>query len=651
MSDKPTGSLTFGFDIGIASVGWCVLGEKHIVDLGVRCFDKAETAKEGDSLNLARRTARLMRRRLRRRAWRLTKLARLLKREGLIDSIQSIHQPATKSPWQLRVEGLDRKLTPEEWARALYHLCKHRGFYWISKAEEKKAEGDTKSESGKVKTALDNTKRQLNEKGYRSAAEMVMGEFFRIAKDDEGKPKLDKDGTPIFEGRAKNTTNDYSKSLSRVLLGDELKKLFEQQREHSNPHATTELEDAILGNGDRKSGLFWEQKPPLTGKKLLDMLGRCTFERSGGPDGKGECRAPKASFTAERHVWLTKLNNMKIVVDGTTRRLTPEEIKAVLDLPYRKGTEIKYKQFHTFFVDEGLLPASFTFSGLTSKKKDKDPLETTLIDMPAWQKLRKAIQKELKTEWESMAGAAISGNPEQLDQIARVLSVYKVGDEVEHELHKLGLPGGEKMIKTLSVISFDKFHNLSLMALRKIVPHMEAGLRYDEACKKVGYHHSQLHKLGEEGEPYLPPLYEHARSRKPGEKGKMIISNRVEREIAGGIPRNPVVLRALNQARKVCNALLHRYGKPSAIHIEMARDLSRPLDERKKIKDIQDEYQELNKKTKPLLKRSIKTINQRVANSRNTNSIMNNMRNALIASNRSHPTPLCIKFSKLAKQK
>lgn len=59
-----------GLDIGIASVGWCVLGEQHIVDLGVRAFDKAETEK-GESLNATRRTARLLRRRLRRRAWRL----------------------------------------------------------------------------------------------------------------------------------------------------------------------------------------------------------------------------------------------------------------------------------------------------------------------------------------------------------------------------------------------------------------------------------------------------------------------------------------------------------------------------------------------------------------------------------------------------
>ena len=72
MADKSLGPLTFGFDIGIASVGWCVLGETRIVNLGVRAFDKAETAKEGDSLNRVRRDARLMRRRLRRRAWRLS---------------------------------------------------------------------------------------------------------------------------------------------------------------------------------------------------------------------------------------------------------------------------------------------------------------------------------------------------------------------------------------------------------------------------------------------------------------------------------------------------------------------------------------------------------------------------------------------------
>jgi CRISPR-associated endonuclease Csn1 len=35
---------TLGLDFGIASVGWAVLAEDHIIDLGVRAFDKAETA-------------------------------------------------------------------------------------------------------------------------------------------------------------------------------------------------------------------------------------------------------------------------------------------------------------------------------------------------------------------------------------------------------------------------------------------------------------------------------------------------------------------------------------------------------------------------------------------------------------------------------
>ena len=254
MGDNTSKALTFGFDIGIASVGWCVLNECRIVDLGVRCFDKAETAKEGYPLNLARRTARLMRRRLRRRAWRLVKLARLLKCSGINCDLR---QPAPISPWKLRVAGLDRRLTDDEWARVIYHLCKHRGFHWISRAEEKKAEGD-KKEGGKVKQGLSDTLRRMNEKGYRSAAEMVLAEF---------------------PDAQRNKAGDYGKALSRALLADELALLFRRQREFGNPHADADLETKILGKGDRKSGLFWEQKPPLAGADLLKMLGKCTFER------------------------------------------------------------------------------------------------------------------------------------------------------------------------------------------------------------------------------------------------------------------------------------------------------------------------------------------------------------------------------------
>lgn len=572
MADKTLEPLTFGFDIGIASVGWCVLGENRIVDLGVRCFDKAETAKEGDPLNLARRTARLMRRRLRRRAWRLTKLARLLKREGLIADTKTPQTASPKSPWYLRVAGLDCKLDAEEWARVIYHLCKHRGFHWISKADKKKAEGD-KKEGGRVTQGLSDTERYMTELGTRSVAKMVLTKFPDTQRNKQG---------------------NYDKALSRVLLADELALLFQRQRELGNPHADAYLEAKILGNGDRKSGLFWEQKPPLSGADLLKMLGRCTFERQGGPDGKGEYRAPKASFTAERHVWLTRLNNLRIVVDGVTRPLNEKEHREALPLPYGyANAKLDYKQLRTALIKKAGLD-NFNFAGI-AEDKEKD----TLVKLPAWETLSKTLKaKGLETEWQSMAGAATGGDPTLLDEIARVLSVFKDGAEVEVELHKLNLPGGDKMIEALSEISFDKFHNLSLKALRKIVPHMEAGLRYDEACQAAGYHHSQLHEAGAGEHKYLPPFY--ARRDKDG---RMVFAEDMD------VPRNPVVLRALNQARKVLNALVRTYGSPASIHIEMARDLSRPLtghwtdngkyiEGRRDIEKLQEEYRKRNEDDK-----------------------------------------------------
>ncbi|MDR0528176.1 MAG: hypothetical protein LBG69_00965, partial [Zoogloeaceae bacterium] len=249
-------AYTLGLDIGIASVGWCLSADDHIINLGVRAFDKAETADKGESLNLARRTARLARRRLYRRAWRLKKLARLLKLRGLINS-EDFFQPTNPyvnkehSLWQLRVKGLDEKLTPEEWARVIYHLVKHRGFHWISKAEEKAAESDTKGEGGKVKKGLAGTKKLMAEKNYRSTAEMVVAEF---------------------PDAQRNKRGDYSKALSRVLLDEELARLFECQRKFGNPHADIALEAEIRGNGDKKSGIFWQQSPALSGDNLLKML-------------------------------------------------------------------------------------------------------------------------------------------------------------------------------------------------------------------------------------------------------------------------------------------------------------------------------------------------------------------------------------------
>ncbi len=543
------GPLTFGFDIGIASVGWAVLCDTRIVDLGVRAFDKAETADKGESLNLARRTARLMRRRLRRRAWRLVKVARALKRHGLIaDSKLFLKQPSyVDSVWQLRKAGLDRLLTPAEWVRVIYHLCKHRGFHWTSRAEALQADSDTKSENGKVKQGLASTAKLMKEKGYRSAAEMVLAEF---------------------PDAQRNKRGEYTKALSRVLLAQEFSLLFARQRELGSIHATAELQIEMLGDGDQKSGLFWAQKPALSGADLLKMLGRCTFEKT-------EPRAPKASFTAERHVWLTRLNNLRITVDGVTRPLIDVERSIAIPLPYTRGEKFTYKDLRTALQNAGL-STEFRFAGLSypslrqrEENKAKDPEAETLTKLSAWHDLRLAFKRaSLETTWQQLSTPALDGDPTWLNQIGWVLSVYKDDDEVLRELKKLSLPGGEACINVLLGVRFDKFHALSLKALRQIVPKMEAGMRFDEAVATIPEygHHSQPVARESDRTKYLPAFYTHREK-----DGRLKFNDDLD------VPRNPVVLRALNQARKVCNALIKVYGAPHAVNIEMARDLSRSL--------------------------------------------------------------------------
>ena len=563
--------LTLGLDIGIASVGWAVLSKTRIVDIGVRCFDKAETAKEGESLNLARRHARLLRRRLYRRSWRMTKLGRMLKQEGLIDNAAFFKQQpsASISSWQLRAEGLERLLSAQEWARVIYHLCKHRGFHWASKAEEVQAEGDAKGEGGRVKKGLADTAAKMAAKGYRSAAEMVLAEFPHAQRNKRG---------------------EYDKALSRVLLDQEFALLFEEQRRLGNPYASAEFEQRVRGNGDRKSGLFWNQKPALAGDDLLKMLGHCTFEKT-------EFRAPKASFTAERHVWLTRLNNLRLVVDGASRPLTQDERTVALLLPYQTE-QFKYKTLKTALVKAGHIPDSARFGGLAYPSeaqketgKTKDPEDQVVVKLPAWHDLRKALSKAgLQDAWQQISVAALDGQPQWLDSIGWVLSVYKDDTEVERELATLALPQAQAVIPVLLGLRFDKFHALSLKALHQIVPHMERGLRYDEAVAQIpAYgHHSQRVVLGTGTRRYLPSFYKNERS----EQGSMMFRDDID------VPRNPVVLRALNQARKVVNAVIKKHGSLSAVHIEMARDLSRPLDERREVKKLQEEFRDRNDKAR-----------------------------------------------------
>lgn len=110
--------------------------------------------------------------------------------------------------------------------------------------------------------------------------------------------------------------------------------------------------------------------------------------------------------------------------------------------------------------------------------------------------------------------AALNGQSQWLDSIGWVLSVYKDDAEVERELTALMLPHAQAVIPVLLGLRFDKFHALSLKALRQIVPHMERGLRHDEAVGQISAygHHSKRVVAGNGKSRYLPSFYKEERS-------------------------------------------------------------------------------------------------------------------------------------------
>ncbi|MHB1226896.1 MAG: type II CRISPR RNA-guided endonuclease Cas9 [Desulfurivibrionaceae bacterium] len=513
---------TLGLDIGMASVGAALLACDHIIALFVRTFDKAETAKEGESLNKIRRDARLTRRRIRRRAHRLLRLRRLFKRISLLPTNPNNNTLSADnlSPWQLRAEGLDRRLDPQEWAAVLYHLVKHRGFL-----SNRKSEAKTDAKTGEMLGGVSTNQQRLSEGGYRTIGEMAW-------KDDR------------FSAAKRNKGGDYSHTFARADLVNELRSLFSCQRKFENPHTNPEFETAT-------HELLMARRPTLSGDNLLKMVGKCTFEPT-------EYRAPKASHTAERFVWLTKLNNLRISGIGVTRPLTDGERQTLIHLPFSQA-KLTYKQVRTKLA----LGEADRFVGL-DYRNSKDPELAALFEAKAFHLLRKVYESAgLHQAWQR------DGHDRQrLDLLAHALTVFKDDNEARQWLTVQGVEA--EIIEAVLEESFDKFIRLSLKALHKILPHMEAGLRYDEAVQAAGYsHHSQIHT--DSKTRYIPKIS--------------------KEDIA-----NPVVSRALNQARRLVNAIVREYGSPMAVHIELARDLNKPYDERRRIEKDQKTYKETKDK-------------------------------------------------------
>ncbi|MDR2014006.1 MAG: type II CRISPR RNA-guided endonuclease Cas9 [Azoarcus sp.] len=424
---KDLGPLTIGLDIGIASVGWAVLAQNKIVDMGVRVFDAAED-KDGKPNNQTRRGARVSRNRYDMRSWRLKKLIRLFRDTGLLTKPEIKHLFSAQhdknvkhvSPWTLRAKGLARALSKQEWAQVIFHIVKHRGFKFFSKSEDptrpESEDEDTtdlaaKAEREGLREGLTYTstllKRHPQFQTLGQAAYLLANaqqDKDGIYRDSSGE-ELDTKDCEEFQNAYRNKGKSYRHAFQRDDLKAELNALFDAQHKHGNPYADLTLPDEIehligiaVGSEIRRVeptfrahvfALLELQRPPISIEQMDAMIGYCDLEseaRNG--KGKAERRAAKHTFSNERATWLQTLNNLRIKCDGKDRLskeerdqfpnwpqdgLTPNEREILLNLPYTQA-KLTFKQVREILREQTGFPAhwheaSFTKLSYCNKRK------------------------------------------------------------------------------------------------------------------------------------------------------------------------------------------------------------------------------------------------------------------------------------------
>lgn len=516
-----------GIDIGIASVGFAGvdLANSKILTCGAHIFEAAENPKDGSSLAVPRREKRGLRRVIHRRAVRMNAIRHLLSAHGLtgVDAIDAPEQ-ADNTVWDLRKAALARQLADAELCRVLFHIAKRRGFQSNRKGAEP---NDTEG-----KKALSGAK-QLQE-AMTNASAATVGAYLA------GLPKK------------RNGDGSYDNFVDRSLLRAEVRKIFEQQRKLGNTKATAALE------AEYAETAFYQR--PL--KSSEHLIGLCFLEPI-------EKRAPKFAYTSELFVLWSRLNNTKIRDKSGNERFLTQDEKLRLANKAHALSKFTYTQARK----ELDLSDDERFNISYCKIKDEDDTWEKLRDtaekadflrLPGYHELKKALDTGSPADWQSWVGS----RREQLDEIARILSVYEDPQEVEQLLAKLGI-ADEQRKKLAGITSFTRVVDLSLKAMRKILPYMQSGLTYDRACAEAGYNHSKTENKG----LGLVPVF--------------------------GDIRNPVVNRALAQARKVINAVIRKYGMPETIIVEMARDVGRNFKDRKDIERAQkknEAYREEAKK-------------------------------------------------------
>lgn len=521
-------SYILGIDVGLTSVGFAGVNHQleKILFCGAHIFDVGENPKNGASLAAPRREKRSLRRVHSRKAQRKKQVRALLFRHGFknVDAIdQSWIQPKQLSPWDLRKEALQRKLSDDEFARVLFHIAKHRGF----QSNKKNGHKEESAEGKKLLAGAANLKEKAHKAGENTIAAYL-----------------------AQQPKQRNGEGDYSCTILRNSLRIEVSLIFEAQQKFGNSLATPGLLKEYAGSGkpnDRYTlegdGIAFYQRPLRSSEHLVGM---CALET-------GEKRAPKNAYTTELFILWSKLNTLCIRDSrGHERSLSDTEKKTLFALVHENKNGVTYKQTrnclnlldHERFNIYYRSPQSEMGAWDTIRDYNE---KSVFISLPGYHALRDALNTENKEYWQNW----VYKKRETLDDIARILSFHDDKRQVEHLLSNLSL--SEQEIERLCLSThFSGTVNLSLKAIHKTLPFLVEGLTYGQACKKAGYQKKHKNK---QGRKFVPPFEELG---------------------------NPILNRTLSETRKIANACIREFGLPEMIILELHRELFWSFDQRKK---------------------------------------------------------------------
>jgi CRISPR-associated endonuclease Csn1 len=446
----------------------------------------------------------------------------------------------TLNPYQLRAEGLDRALDPIEFARALFHLNQRRGFASNRKTDSKE------NDAGALKAAIKRVRDELaaDGDGHRTVGEWLW-QRYQEHKTVRGRYREKREPKPDGKTRV---LKSYDLYVDRAMVAAEFDALWAAQGTF-NPSLFNETARQKL------RGILLFQRP------LKPVLpGRCTFI----PD---EPRAPLALPSTQRFRILQEANNLRLLDASLQEKsLTLDQRNAVADALERHGKR--------------------TFAALKKLLGMKGSAQFNLEDVKR-EELKGNSTSAVLSKPEHFGDAWFSFSLDKQDDIVMRLVteqseetlvtwlVANTGiDETAAELiARAGLPEG------YGSLSRKAFSFLVPELEKDVIPVSEAAVRAGKAGAPFS-HHSALDRLHQTGELLdALPYYGEALTRHVGFADPQAKASDPPEKRFGRIP-NPTVHIGLNQVRLVVNKLIDRYGPPSQVIVELARDLKQSRAER-----------------------------------------------------------------------